>query len=79
MFIELVKVCDSIQHDINKETLNMFGVPRDVIAWVMGLCRKYSVVLKVGMIKRLIPHGCNVKQGDSLAPTLFVMVTQIAA
>ena len=56
----------------------MFGFPHDINAWIMKLHRNYSVVLKVGIIKKLTSHGCGVKQGEILAPTLFMMVMQLA-
>ena len=79
VFFDLVKACDHIQNDVIKETLKVFGVPRDVSAWIMKLCSKCSVVLKVGMKNKLLSCGCGAKQGCSLAPTRFIMVIQLAA
>ena len=62
-----------------KEELSIFGVPRDDIAWIMAFHRNCSVLLKVGMINMLMSYGCDVKQWDSLSPTLFIMVIQLAA
>ena len=37
-----------------------------------------SVDIKVGIFKYYFTHGCGVKQGDNLAPTLFILAMQIA-
>ena len=42
------------------------------------MCNDSVVELKVGKFKHHIPYGCGVKQGDSVAPTLFIMVFQLA-
>ena len=59
--------------------MGIFGVPDDVKMWIMKLYTDCTVQLKVGKIKGQIPYGCGVKQGDNLAPTLFIMVIQLAA
>ena len=79
VFIYLFKMCDRIQHNVINDTLNVFGVPRDVNAWIMKLCRNGLVVLKFGSINNLTSCGCSAEQGDSLAPALLTIVTQLAA
>ena len=44
----------------------------------MKLYHNFSVVLRIGGEELSIPYGCGVKQGNSLAPLLFLMVFQIA-
>lgn len=79
IFVDLVKAYDSIQHKLIDETLAIFGVPSDIRSWVRKLYNGSTVKLKVGKIESLIAYGCGVKQGDSLAPLLFIMVVQLAA
>ena len=78
VFIDLVKAYDSIQHKVIDETLHIFGVPMIVRTWIKKLYNDSVVELKVGKFKHHIPYGCGVKQGDSVAPTLFIMVFQLA-
>ena len=44
----------------------------------MRLYKDLNVILKIGKEKAVIPYGCGVRQGDTLAPTLFIMVIQLA-
>ena len=62
-----------------KESLIIYGVPEDITTWIMKLCLNCSVDIKVGIFKSSIACSCGVKQGDSLAPTLFILVMQISA
>ena len=79
VFADLVKACDSVQHEVIRVALEIFGVPSELIGWVMKLCTDFEVEVKVGKHKARFPHGCGVKQGDSLAPILFILVMQLAA
>ena len=45
---------------------------------VARLYKNFFVEIKSGKQKDLIPYGCGVRQGDTLAPTLFIMVIQLA-
>ena len=78
VFIDLVKAYDSIQHKVIDETLHIFGVPEIIRTWIKKLYNDSVVELKVGKFKHHIPCGCGVKQVDSVAPTLFIMVFQLA-
>ena len=40
------------------------------------LCTDFKMELKIGKVKWLIPYLVGVKQGDLLAPTLFLFVMQ---
>ena len=77
VFVDLVKAHDSVQHDAIKESLVIFGMPEDATACIMKLYLNCSVEIKVGIFKSSVACGCGVEQGDSLASTLFVLVTQI--
>ena len=78
VFVELVKVHDSIQHKVIKEVLENFGVPSDLVGWAMKLCTNFEVEAKVGKHKSRFRRGCGVREGGSLAPALLTLVAQLA-
>ena len=41
VFVALVKSYDSIQHDVIKVSLIIFGIPDDIITWIMKLYLNY--------------------------------------
>ena len=79
VFIDLIKACDSVQHRVIDATLEIFGVPTDVRSWVRRLHDGSTLEINVGKTKKIITYGCGVKQGDCLAPILFIMVMQTAS
>jgi len=78
-FIDLVKAYDSIQHRIIQKTLELLGAPFEIIQWTMKLYRNFQVTIKIGKEEVAVPYGCGVKQGDSMAPILFICTIQLAA
>ena len=47
--------------------------------WVEKPCSDFSVVSKVGDVEMEIDYGYGVRQGDDLAPALFLCVMQLVA
>ena len=43
----------------------------------MRLHDQFDVMLKCSKDEVLIPYGCGVRQGDDIAPLLFIFVMQI--
>ena len=74
VFIDLVKAYDSIKHDIIYASLEKMGAPKKFINWVEKLYKDCNVSLKIGKEEVIINYGYGVKQGDNLAPTLFIIV-----
>ena len=79
VFIDLVKAYDSVQHEIIMLTLQKMGVPPKLCGTIKKLYSDFHVLLKVGKEERKIEMGCGVRQGDNLAPTLFILVMQVVS
>jgi len=79
IFIDLVKAYDSVRHDVISFALRKLGAPEKYIRWIEKLHRDFGVTLKVGREEIYIKYGCGVRQGDNLAPTLFIIVMQLVA
>ena len=43
------------------------------------LYKDFRIEIKLGKCKNHIPYSAGVKQGDNLAPTLFIIVMQFLA
>ena len=79
IFIDLVKAYDSVRHDVISFALRKMGAPEKYVKWIEKLHRDFGVTLKIGREEIYIKYGCGVRQGDNLAPTLFIIVMQLVA
>ena len=75
-FIDLVKAYDSVDHTVIYMVLHRIGVPSDLIAVIKKLYSDFHWTLKIGKASTAISSGCSVRQGDNLAPILFIIVMQ---
>ena len=79
IFVDLVKACDSVKHDVISLALRRMGAPEKYVKWVEKLCGDFEVILKIGREEVCIRYGCGVRQGDNLAPTSLIIVMQLVA
>lgn len=59
--------------------MSKFGVPHNIIRIVEKLYMEFKMKLKIGKISTIIEYLTGVKQGDVLAPTLFLFPMQTMA
>ena len=76
VFIDLVKAFDSVPRDGLFAILGRFGLPEHLIEIIIDLHADFSVKFKVGAKDIEIPSTVGVKQGDNLAPILFLFAIQ---
>ena len=79
VFADLIKAFDSIHHGLMFELLKKFGVPTRPLNVIKKLYKNFMIEIKVGKKKTLIDYSTGVKQGDNLAPILFIIVMQFLA
>ena len=79
MLIDVVKADNSIKHKIISIALKKMGALNWFIQWVEKLRSNFNAILKVGKEEISIEHGYGVRQGNNLAPTLFIIVMQLVA
>ena len=65
------------KHNVMPIVLSIIGVQERCIRWVEKLCGDFEAVLKVGREDIAIKYGYSVRQGNNLAPTLFIIVMQL--
>ena len=61
------------------ELLKKIGVPTCPLNVIKKLYKNFMIEIKMGKKKTLIDCSTGVKQGDNLAPVLFIIVMQFLA
>jgi len=79
LFVDLVKAFDTANHDLLFPLLEKYGVPPKLTSVIRRLYTDTLVKLRIGKELRLIPYTVGVKQGDNMAPVLFLFVMQAFA
>ena len=74
IFDYLEKECDSVRHGIMSVVLLKIVEPLKHIEWVEKLHGDFNIVLNLSKEDIIIKYGCRVRQGDNLAPTLFIIM-----
>ena len=67
------KALDSINHELLFKLLETFGIPDWVITVIKNLYKKIKIKLMVGKFVNFVNYSTGVKQGDNLAPILFII------
>ena len=66
LFVDIVKQCDSVKHDVMTASLEKMGTSKKFITWVEKLCKNCNVNLKIGKEEISIKHVCGVKKATAL-------------
>ena len=74
VFLDLVKAFDTANHQLLLTLLRRYGIPEKIVRVVEKLYDDFKMELKIGSEKRIIKYLTGVKQGDVLAPTLFLFL-----
>ena len=73
VFVDLIKAFDTINHEMMFKLLSKFGVPDRLLRVIK------KNLPKIGKCKTYVNYSTGVKQGDNLAPILFIIVMQFLA
>ena len=79
VFADLIKAFDSIDHKLLFALLEKFGIPDRPLQAIKKLYKNFKIELKIGKCKSQFEYSAGVKQGDNLAPTLFIIVMHFLA
>ena len=78
LFVDIVKAFDSVNREMLWTILAKYGVPSGTISTIKKMYTNISVSVRVGKAKEKFTSRSGVKQGDNLAPILFLFVIQAA-
>ena len=76
LFVDLVKAFDSVNREMLKLILLKYGVPANLVSVIMKMYTNVSIKFDIEDVKKTISSTSGVKQGDNLAPVLFLYVVQ---
>jgi hypothetical protein len=77
LFVDLVKAFDTVNHDLLFCILRKYGIPDTLISVIQSLHNDLKVNLKLSKKLQLeIDYTNGVKQGDNMAPVLFLYIIQ---
>ena len=74
MFADLVKTFDNSNHKLMVEILKKYGFPPKLCSVIRRMYTDNNVRLIMGKIDISIPLEVGIKQGDSVAPVLFLFI-----
>ena len=79
LFVDLVKAYDTINRDLVWKILTQYGVPDEMLVVIKKLYQDVTINLKVGEKMKKFGSNCGVKEGDNLAPILFLIFMNAVA
>ena len=79
VFMDLVKAFDTAYHKLLLQLLKKIGIPDKIIRVVEKLYTDFRMEFKIGKVKETIDYLTGLKQGDVLAPTIFLFLMQAMA
>ncbi len=79
VFVDLFKAYDTANHDLLLKILEKYGAPPKFVAAIKTIYTNLTVVLKIDKEICGILQRVGVRQGDSMAPVLFLFLMSAAA
>ena len=79
LFVDLMKAFDTVNHPLLMALLEKYGAPKKMVDVIKRLYTDSKLQLTIGKEKESIPYTVGVKQGDNMAPVLFLFLMQAMA
>ena len=74
--MDLIKAFDTANHELLFQLLHKYGAPEQLIAVIKKLHTNFKLKFKLEGLQEIIDYTVGVKQGDSMAPLLFLFLMQ---
>ena len=78
-FVDLVKAFDTVDHILMFHHLKKYGAPPKLRSSITRMYQDLKVVLKIGKTKETMSQNVGVRQGDCMAPVLFLFMVMAFA
>ena len=78
LYVDIVKAFDSVNREMLWEILSKYGLPDSIIAVIKKMYTNIQIKLKIDDAEAEFTSTSGVKQGDNLAPILFIFAIQAA-
>jgi hypothetical protein len=78
-FVDLVKAYDTANHDLLLDILERYGAPPRFVAAIARTYQDLVVVLQIEKEVVELPQTVGVRQGDNMAPVLFLFLMSVFA
>ena len=79
MFVDLFKEFDTVDHCLMIQILKKYGPPPKLSSSITTMYQDLKVVLKIGKTKETMSQTVGVRQGDCMAPVLFLFMVMAFA
>ena len=79
VFVDLVKAFDTVDHTLMLHILEKYGAPPKLRSSITRMYQELKVVLKIGKTKKTMSQNVGVRQGDCMAPVLFLFMVMAFA
>ncbi len=76
LFVDLVKVFDTIQHTLLLQILERYGIPLALKIVSEKMYKNCQVEITCGKVSSIIDYIAGVYQGDNKSPIVFLFVMQ---
>ena len=73
-FVDPVKAFDTVNHDMMFKILDHYGAPPKLRSAISRMYQDLKIVLKIGKIEEKMSQTVGVRQGDCMAPVLFIFM-----
>lgn len=78
LFVDIVKAFDSVNREMLWQILKKYGIPPIALKCIEKMYTNIQIHLNIGNAKTSFKSTSGVKQGDNLAPVLFLFAIQAA-
>ena len=73
-FVDLVKAFDNVNNDMMLKILEHYGAPQKLCPAISRMYHYLKIVLKIGKIEEKTSQTVGVRQGECMAPVLFLFI-----
>ena len=74
LFVDLIKAFDTANHDLLFSLLAKYGAPPALVSAISRMHADFQLKFTLGKTEATVPYTVGVRQGDNMAPILFLFL-----